>query len=55
MTSIAVLKAVLIADTVLKELKQKGDVHIQNVKRFFGIWIEKSNPLRDAIKAVVFG
>jgi len=37
------------------ELKTKGDVHIQNVKRFFDRWIEKADPLRDAIKQVVFG
>ncbi|QRE00081.1 hypothetical protein [Burkholderia phage BCSR5] len=42
-------------DAVFKELKTKGDIHIQNVFRFFGKWVEKSDPLRDAIKAVVFG
>ena len=40
---------------IFAELKQKGDVHIQNVKRFFNMWVEKSHPLRDAIKSVVFG
>lgn len=40
---------------ILSELKTRGDVHIQNVKRFFGRWVEKSDPLRDAVKAVVFG
>jgi DNA polymerase I-like protein with 3'-5' exonuclease and polymerase domains len=42
-------------DEINKELKTKGDIHIQNVFRFFGKWVEKSDPLRDAIKAVVFG
>lgn len=42
-------------DAIKKELKTKGDIHIQNVFRFFGKWVEKSDPLRDAIKAVVFG
>lgn len=42
------------ADKV-KELKQKGDIHIINAFHFFGKWIEKSDPLRDAIKAIVFG
>lgn len=42
-------------DEIKKELKTKGDIHIQNVFRFFGKWVEKSDPLRDAIKAVVFG
>ena len=37
------------------ELKQKGDIHIVNIHRFFKIWTDKSNPLRSAIKAVVFG
>ena len=55
MTQLHILHAILVADDVLRELKQKGDVHIQNVRRFFGIWVDKNNPLRDAIKAVVFG
>lgn len=38
-----------------KELKTKGDIHIQNAFRFFGRWIEKTDPLRDAVKGVVFG
>lgn len=42
-------------DEIRKELKTKGDIHIQNVFRFFGRWVEKTDPLRDAIKAVVFG
>ncbi len=40
---------------ILAELKKKGDSHIQSVHRFFGKWVEKSDPLRDAVKAVVFG
>lgn len=40
---------------IKKELKQKGDLHIQNVFRFFGKWVEKDDPLRDAIKAIIFG
>jgi DNA polymerase I-like protein with 3'-5' exonuclease and polymerase domains len=38
-----------------KELKTKGDLHIWNAFLFFGKWIEKSDPLRDAIKKIVFG
>lgn len=40
---------------IKKELKQKGDLHIQNVFRFFGKWVDKDDPLRDAIKAIIFG
>ncbi len=42
-------------DEIRKELKQKGDLHLINVHRFWGKWVEKSHPLRDAVKAVVFG
>lgn len=42
-------------EEIKTELKTKGDIHIANVKRFFGRWVEKSDPLRDAVKAVVFG
>lgn len=42
-------------DELKAELKKKGDSHIQSVFRFFGKWVEKSDPLRDAVKAVVFG
>ncbi len=41
--------------SIKKELKQKGDLHIQNVFRFFGKWVDKDDPLRDAIKAIIFG
>lgn len=37
------------------EIKTKGDIHIQSVHRFFSIWVEKSDPLREAIKKIVFG
>lgn len=40
---------------IRKELKTKGDIHIQNVYRFWGKWVDKNDPLRDAVKAVVFG
>jgi DNA polymerase I-like protein with 3'-5' exonuclease and polymerase domains len=42
-------------DEIRKELKTKGDSHIQNVYRFWKKWVEKSDPLREAVKAVVFG
>lgn len=37
------------------ELKTKGDIHIINAFHFFHKWIEKTDPLRDAIKQIVFG
>lgn len=43
------------SDELRKDIKTKGDIHIANVKRFFGKWVEKTDPLRDAVKAVVFG
>ena len=43
------------AEAILKQLKRDGDIHILNIKFFFDKWVEKSDPLRDAIKAVVFG
>lgn len=39
----------------LDNVKKKGDVHILNVKLFFNKVIDKKDPLRHAIKAVVFG
>ena len=42
-------------DEVKARIKKEGDAHIANVFRFFGRWVEKSDPLRDAVKAVVFG
>lgn len=38
-----------------KAIKEKGDIHILNVLRFFGKLVDKDHPLRDAVKAVVFG
>ena len=49
------LKAILNQDKLALTLKTKGDLHIMNVFRFFGKWVEKSDPLRDAVKSVVFG
>ena len=43
------------SEEIRKEIKTKGDLHIANVYRFFKVWVDKSHPLRDAIKAVVFG
>jgi hypothetical protein len=40
---------------VTKALKREGDIHILNVKFFFDKWVEKSDPLRDAVKKVIFG
>lgn len=36
-------------------LKTKGDIHIQNCHRFFGKWVTKDDPLRQAVKSVIFG
>lgn len=36
-------------------VKLKGDVHLLNVKRLFNKIVEKSHPLRDAVKGVIFG
>lgn len=40
---------------IRKEMKQKGDIHIQNVFRFWKKWVSKDDPLRDAVKAIIFG
>lgn len=40
---------------IREELATKGDIHIQNVHRFFNKWITKDDPLREAVKAIVFG
>jgi len=53
--NVAAATRVLYAHNLLDRLKKEGDVHIQNVRRFFGKWVEKTDPLRDAVKAVVFG
>ena len=39
----------------MSRLKKEGDIHIVNVKYFFGTWVNKDHPLRYAIKGVVFG
>lgn len=49
------IKRILETDTTAKRLKKEGDIHLLNVFKFFGKWVEKSDPLRDAIKKVVFG
>ncbi len=36
-------------------IKKQGDIHIINVKFFFGLDVDKEHPLRDAIKEVIFG
>lgn len=42
-------------EEVKKAMKTKGDIHIQNAHRFFGKWVEKKDPLRQAVKSVIFG
>jgi len=37
------------------EIKRDGDFHLLNVKRFFNKIVDKSSPLRDAVKKVIFG
>ena len=41
------------------EIKEKmakhGDIHVQNVYRFFGKWVTKKDPLRQAVKSTIFG
>jgi HD superfamily phosphodiesterase len=49
------IKRLLETDTIFTRLKKEGDIHIQNVHRFLNKWVEKSSPLRDAIKGIVFG
>lgn len=43
------------SDENRKAIKISGDLHILNVKRFFNKQIDKDHPLRDAVKAVIFG
>lgn len=43
------------SDENRKAIKERGDIHILNVLRFFGKLVTKDDPLRDAVKAVVFG
>lgn len=49
------IKRILKVNSIAVDLKTKGDIHLQNVFRFFGKWVEKSHPLRDSVKSVVFG
>lgn len=42
-------------DEIKARIKKEGDIHIINVKFFFGVFVDKEHPLRDAIKAVIFG
>lgn len=43
------------SDKIRALLKTDGDIHLANVKRFFNKIVEKSDPLRSAVKAIVFG
>lgn len=43
------------SDWLRARIKKEGDIHIINVKFFFGLDVDKSHVLRDAIKQVVFG
>jgi hypothetical protein len=52
------LRQMFIADPTPENaaaIKLKGDIHILNVKRLLNKVVDKSHPLRDAIKAVIFG
>jgi DNA polymerase I-like protein with 3'-5' exonuclease and polymerase domains len=41
---------------ILREKMAKhADIHIQNVYRFFGKWVTKKDPLRQAVKSTIFG
>lgn len=43
-------------DAEIREtLKKKGDIHIQNVYRFYRKWVSKDDPMRDSIKSTIFG
>jgi DNA polymerase I-like protein with 3'-5' exonuclease and polymerase domains len=39
----------------LADIKLRGDIHILNVKRLLNKIVDKDHPLRDAIKAIIFG
>lgn len=43
------------SDEMKQKIKLEGDVHLRNVKLFFGKVVDKSSPLRDAVKRAVFG
>lgn len=52
------LRQAYIADPTpenLAAIKKNGDLHLLNVKRFFDRIVDKNHPLRDAVKAVIFG
>jgi hypothetical protein len=49
------IEAILNRDDLTLKLKTQGDLHIQNVFRFFNRWVSKSDPLRDTVKGIVFG
>lgn len=40
--------------SALEDFAIKGDIHIQNVLRIWGIQIDAKHPLRQAVKAVIF-
>ena len=40
--------------TAIAELDKKIDVHLANVKRFYGVIVDKSHQLRELVKSVVF-
>lgn len=42
-------------DSIFKELKTKGDIHLRNIFLVFGKWVDKSHPWRDQIKSTIFG
>lgn len=44
-----------LVDKLHDEWYSKGDAHVQAVKLFFKLDVDKKHPLRQAIKAVVFG
>lgn len=43
------------SEEIRVRLKKEGDFHLANVFRFFKKWVDKSHPLRDGVKSVVFG
>lgn len=43
------------SDENKKAIKEKGDIHILNVKRLLNKVVDKDHPLRDSIKAIIFG
>ena len=43
------------SDKIKEQMKTRGDIHVQNAHRFFNKWVNKKDPLRQAVKSVVFG